>query len=178
MPQAVTHILIVIVLVSLIRDYFIKDKKKFPLHYVLIAGLGGLLPDIDIALFWILHFFGYSFDSVHRTFTHTLFFPLVFLLLGFIFWRVRIRGLGKHHLKLHTIFLMIGLGVFIHLILDVTLSGGVRPLYPFIFAGYGLNLVSLLPEPLEKIALPCLDAALLVLWLVYLEVKHKISEFV
>jgi membrane-bound metal-dependent hydrolase YbcI (DUF457 family) len=73
---------------------------------------------------------------------------------------------------------MIALGTFIHLVLDITLAGGIRPLYPLLTIGYGLNLVGYLPEPLSKIAIPCLDAALLVLWLIYLEIKHKISDFV
>jgi len=49
MPQAVTHILAPILLVSIFRDFCLrkKDKKHFSLHYVLIAGLGGILPDID-----------------------------------------------------------------------------------------------------------------------------------
>tara|TARA_Y100000310_G_scaffold345426_1_gene464826 strand:+ start:6318 stop:6482 length:165 start_codon:yes stop_codon:yes gene_type:complete len=52
MPQAVTHILIPILLVSLLRDLFVKRGKKFSSHYILIAGLGGVLPDIDIAFFF------------------------------------------------------------------------------------------------------------------------------
>ena len=47
MPQAAAHILITIILIALIRDFYIRKKKKFPLHYVLIAGLGGILPDLD-----------------------------------------------------------------------------------------------------------------------------------
>ena len=74
--------------------------------------------------------------------------------------------------------MLIFLGTFIHLILDITLSGMIRPLYPFITIGYGINLVSYLPNPLDRIALPCLDAALLVLWLIYLEIRHKLSEFI
>ena len=45
MPEAVTHILIPILLVALFRDFYWKKRNKgknnFPLHYVLIAGLGG-----------------------------------------------------------------------------------------------------------------------------------------
>ena len=56
MPQSVTHVLISIILLSLFRDYCVKNKKTFPLHYVLIGGLAGLLPDLDVALFMFLDF--------------------------------------------------------------------------------------------------------------------------
>ena len=48
MPYAVTHVLVAIILAEIIRDYIVKDKKKFPLHYILIAGIAGLLPDVDV----------------------------------------------------------------------------------------------------------------------------------
>jgi len=71
MPQAVTHILIVLIIASLIRDFYIKkkDKRKFPLHYVLITGLAGLISDIDIGLYLIFNWFNPSFNlAEHRIF--------------------------------------------------------------------------------------------------------------
>jgi len=177
MPQAVTHILVALILVELFRDYFIKDKKKFPLHYVLIAGIAGLLPDIDIIAYWLLYFFGFSLDEVHRTFTHTLFFPLLFLVLALITTKVKAGITSKHHLKLNIVFIMIAIGSFIHLILDSIFAGTIMPFYPFSYSSFGLNLVSLLPETLANLAMPSLDAAILVLWLIHEEYKHKISRF-
>ncbi|MEK6892743.1 MAG: metal-dependent hydrolase, partial [Nanoarchaeota archaeon] len=81
MPQAVTHVLASAIAASVIRDKNKKDKKKFPLHYVLISGLAGLLPDLDVIAFWVLYFFGFTIDEVHRSFTHTIFIPLIFLAL-------------------------------------------------------------------------------------------------
>ena len=52
MPYAVTHVIFALVIADVIRDYVVRDKKKFPLHYVLIAGIAGLLPDIDILFDW------------------------------------------------------------------------------------------------------------------------------
>jgi len=144
----------------------------------LIAGLGGVLPDLDIAVYWILHWFGFTLSEVHRTFTHNIFVPFSFLILFFIFRGVKIRELGKHKLKLNIIFLMLSLGTFTHLVLDAVLSGSVMWLYPFYFTKTGLNLVGMLEYPLDRLALPCLDAALLVLWIVYLEWKHKITDFI
>ncbi len=176
MANAVFHIIFALFIAELLREFI--GKKKFPVMYVFIAGLAGILPDLDVVLFWIMYFFGYALDQVHRTFTHTLFLPIVFLILVAISWGFKTRGLGKHHLKLHGIFLMIALGSFIHLFLDFVLSGEIMPLYPFVTCSVGLNLISLLPYALEQIALPCLDAGIFILWLVWLEYKHKISSFI
>jgi len=190
MPQAVTHVLIALIIVELIRDYFIKDKKKFPLHYVLIAGIAGLLPDIDIALYWILHWFGFTLQEVHRTFSHNLFVPVAFLLLAGLTLKLKSRKLkskelkkefgklGKHHLKIYMIFLMIFIGSFIHLLLDFLLSGNIMPFYPVSTYSIGLNFVDKLPIPLSGLAIPTLDAILLVLWLIHEEFRHKISSFI
>lgn len=176
MPQAATHILIALIVGSLIRDFY--TKKKFPLHYILILGIAGLLPDIDVAVYWVLHWFGFTLSKVHRPFTHNLFFPLVFVLLSVLTLKLKNKELGKHHLKIHTIFLMISLGIFIHLSLDMILAGKIMPLYPFLDFSIGMNIESLLPYPLNDIFFPCLDAALLVLWIIYIEWKHKISDFI
>ena len=184
MPQAVAHILVPLVLVSLFRDYLVKkrikkNKKKFPLIYALIAGLAGIIPDLDIAAFWILYFFEFTFEGVHRTFMHTLFIPLIFILLASIFYNLKNpKYLEKNKLKLWIIFLMISLGSFIHLILDATFQGTINPLYPILDFRIGLNLLRYLPDTLERLAAPSIDAALLIIWLVYLEWKHKISSFI
>lgn len=178
MPQAVTHVLAAIIIAEIIRDYVVKDKKKFPLHYVLIAGVAGLLPDIDIIAYWVLYWFGFTLNEVHRTFSHNLFVPLVFLIIAGITWRFKNKELGKHHLKLHNILLMISLGVLVHLALDATIGGYIMPFYPFSTFAVGLNLVSALPPILQQLALPTLDAILLILWLVHEEFRHKISSFI
>lgn len=178
MPSATTHIIITLIIGSLIRDYFIKDKKKFPLHYILILGLGALLPDLDVAVYWILYWWGFAFDNVHRIFTHNLIFPLILFIIAGISWKWKIKEFGKHHLKLHNILIMLGFGVLIHLILDATLAGFIMPFYPFSNLLVGMSFVGVLPYALQQIFFPCLDAALIVLWLVYLEWKHKISDFI
>jgi membrane-bound metal-dependent hydrolase YbcI (DUF457 family) len=177
MPQAVTHFLIPVILLELFREFFVKNKKAFPIHYVFIAGLAGLLPDFDVAAYYILSFFGFTIQEVHRTFSHTLFVPLLFLLLGLFFWKFKNKELGEHHLKLKNIFFVIAFGTFIHLLLDVTISGVVMPLYPLSTFAFGLNLITLFPPAWQSTILPTLDAILLILWMIYLETKHKISKF-
>ena len=178
MPQAATHLIIALIIGGLIRDYLIKDKKKFPLHYVLILGLAGILPDLDIAVYWVLHWFGFTISEVHRTFTHNLFVPLIFLALAGISWKWKNKSLGKHKLKIHTIFWIIALGILIHLALDASIAGKIMPFYPVSYYSIGNTYIESLPMPLSKIFFPSLDAALIILWLIYLEWKHKISDFI
>lgn len=180
MPQAAAHIIIPLLLMSLVRDYFINrnGRKSFPLHYVLIAGISGIIPDLDVLAYWVLYFFGFAFSEVHRTFMHTLFVPIIFLLLSLATMKTKVKTLGKHKLKLNIIFLMMALGSFIHLVLDVIFQGSIMPLYPFSYIRVGLDLFGYLPTPLANIAAPSLDAGIIILYLIYLEWRHKISDFV
>jgi membrane-bound metal-dependent hydrolase YbcI (DUF457 family) len=178
MPQAVTHFLIPVILLELFRDFFVKDKKAFPVHYVFIGGLAGLLPDLDIAVYYILSFFGFTIQEVHRTFSHNLFVPLTFVILGFLSYSFKNKELGRHHLKLKNIFFVIAFGIFIHLVLDTLVLGRIMPFYPLSTYGIGLDLLNHVPVPWQSTIMPSLEAVLLVAWMVYLEMKHKISEFV
>ena len=180
MPTAVTHILLPILLVALFRDFYIRkrDKRKFPLHYVLLAGLGGILPDIDFVLVWIYGFLGFSTDGIHRTITHSFIFPLVFLILFMALIKIKYPQLGRHKLTLSKISLMLFIGIVIHLSLDASLSGPLSIFYPFLDIGIGSNIFYLLPTSLQGLFFATLDGILLVLWLIYLEVKHKISDFI
>jgi|SRR3989344_3199084 len=175
MPHAVTHVLVPLVLVDLYRNYISSAKKRFHLHYVLIAGLAGLLPDVDVIVYWFLKaLMNISVADVHRTFTHTLFFPLLFLILGILSIDNNIT-IYKDKLKLDWVFYMISIGTFIHLVLDFTLAGTIKPFYPFSYYEIGLNLIK---NNLEGTLLPGIDAVLLFVWLAHLELKHKISDYI
>lgn len=177
MPHAVTHVLVALVVADIIRDYIVKDKKRFPLHYVLIAGVAGLLPDIDVVVYWFLNIFlNIPLAEVHRTFSHTLFVPLLFFVLGVIFLGRKINFLAKRRMTISGAFVMAGLGTFIHLVLDSTLAGTIRPFYPLADFVFGINLIPY--NALGSTLMPGLDAILLVVWLVHEEIKHKISDFI
>jgi membrane-bound metal-dependent hydrolase YbcI (DUF457 family) len=178
MPHAIFHILIAIFIADFIRIYIVKDKKKFPFHYVFIAGIAGVLPDVDVIVFWVLYFFNFSLEEVHRTFTHTLLFPLIAIICAGATWNLKDKTVGKRHMRWHIIFLMIALGLIIHLVLDATVEGKIVPLYPFSNFSIGLNLVSYLPFALRGLLEPSLDAGIFILWLFWLEYKHKISYFI
>ncbi|MBS3073912.1 metal-dependent hydrolase [Candidatus Pacearchaeota archaeon] len=178
MTQAVTHFLVAAIVVNLIRDFLIRDKKSFPLHLVLIGGIAGLLPDFDVAAYWLLNYAGFTITEVHRTFTHTLFVPLLFFLLSFIFWKAKSRKLSRAGLTWSNILLVLGIGTFIHLLLDGIVAGYIKPFYPVLNLSIGLNLMQYLPSHFQNAFLPSLDALLLMLWMIYIEVKHKISNFI
>ena len=183
MTQAVTHILVPLILVAVFRDFYLRknSREKFPLHYVFIAGISGVIPDLDIAAFLLLRFFGFTFWEVHKTYLHSIFFPLIFFMLFVILYPVnlksRICNIGKHQLKLSIIFLMASTGILSHLILDSIFGMPLNFLYPFELT-LGLNLISYLPQDLKDLAMPVLDAALLIIYLIYLETKHKISDYI
>jgi membrane-bound metal-dependent hydrolase YbcI (DUF457 family) len=182
MPLTATHIFFPLIVLSIIRDYFIKysNKRKFPLHYVLIGGVAGILPDLDVAAFWILTFFGFSYGEVHRTFLHSLFIPVIFLLLGMVFFALRknISEFGRHKLKISIIFFVIAFGNLFHLLLDWLFQSKIMPFYPISSYASGLDLFGYLPLKLGEIVTPCLDGLLIIIWLIYIEWKHKISDFI
>lgn len=168
MPFAVTHVLLTIIFVDLYRDYIAKYKKYFTLHTVFIAGIAGLLPDIDIPLNWFLGFF--SSGLAHGTITHTPLFGLIFLIPGLILWH------KKNH-KAAMYFFVICFGILLHISLDFlfrTDAYGIIFFYPFSNATYGLNLL----KNFSPIFFAGIDAIILLLWLWHEEVKHKISDFI
>lgn len=179
MPYTATHILIVIILVELFREYVIKNNKKFPRYYILIAAIGAIIPDFDVLVYYVTYFFGASLEQVHRTFLHTLFIPLILFSVGLFayFNKLKNSKLGKLHMHLPTIFFLFAFGSFIHLILDALVSGKIIPFYPFLEYSIGINLIKIFPEEWEWIILPSLDTLMLIFWLFWMEFKLKISDY-
>ena len=169
MPFAVTHVLLTIIVVELIRDHFIKDNENFPLYLVLVGGIAGLFPDVDFIVFWFLHaFFNFSLGSVHQMITHSVLWPGAFLV-------ATIGAYISKHKKLTYWLLVIAIGLTMHLILDI-LCGYIPALAPFFHNEVGFNF---LPNTeLGRSAALGVDALLLLCWLIYLEWRHKISKFI
>ncbi|MDP4039710.1 MAG: metal-dependent hydrolase [Candidatus Pacearchaeota archaeon] len=187
MPQAVTHILVPIILLSLFKDYYDSRKrnkrknKKFSLHYVFLAGIGGVLPDIDIIFSLIKRIFTENSWWLHKTFTHSIFFPILLFLL-FVALKptnpqAKICNIGKHNLSLSIIFLMLSLGTLTHISLDAFFGNQAFFLYPFSSYDFGMGYITSLPIDYGLI-MATLDGILLVIWITYLQVKHKISDFI
>ncbi|MFH0752126.1 MAG: metal-dependent hydrolase [archaeon] len=167
MVNAVAHILVPIILLDIYRNYI--AKKKFPLFYVVLAGFGGILPDIDVAVYWILHtLFGTPLSEVHRTITHTLFIPLLLIIIALIAY--------KFSKKFAWGTLAITFGYLIHLPLDFVFIGTIMPFYPISIARYGLNLIP--GTEIGSTIVVGIDAILLTLWIIYDFSKHNIKDFI
>lgn len=176
MPFAVTHVILTIIAVDLYRDYFMKNHKRYlTLHTVFLAGVGGILPDLDYAVDWVArHFFDYVSPLLqHGGALHTPIMALPFLLIGWHFWRKE-----KH--KVATIFFALTFGILFHILLDYAIRGagsrGLMFFWPFSTATYSLYL---LPNPGgNNVSLAMLDGVILLLWLWHEEWKHKISDYI
>jgi len=174
MPYAVTHVLTAVILVDLYRDYVTKYKKYFTLHTVFLAGVAGILPDIDVILGMIADIIGYKMPWLfqHGGITHTPLFGLLFLIPAYYFHRK-----GQH--KIAVYFHVIMFGVLLHIFLDYFLGGGryegIMLFWPFATTAFKLHL-------LDYIALSqipsSLDAIYLLLWLWHEEAKHRIRDFI
>lgn len=170
MPLAVTHVLVSIIPVSLWRDYVTKHKKYFPLLTVLVAGIAGLLPDIDVPISWLLGKLGLVTGLLaHRGITHTPLFGLIFLIPGLILWY------NKKH-KWAVLCFVITFGILLHIALDVLVSSEIGSMlfWPLSNHNYSSHF---LPKTFAGTFYPSLDALLLLAWLVHEEVKHKIKDF-
>lgn len=173
MPLAVTHVLLTIILVDLYRDYITKHKRLFSLHTVLIAGIAGLLPDIDVPLRMMYQLFKAEIPILlqHGMLTHTPLFALIFLIPALILWKQ-----GKH--KPAVVFFVITFGAMFHLFLDWLIGGGAYegimwffPLSTHTFKLHILRNVGLSDWPMA------LDAVILIGWLWHENIKHKIKDF-
>lgn len=167
MSNPTTHLLVPLILADIYRDYF--AKKKFSLFYMLVAGIAGLFPDIDVAIWWVLRLFTETpMSAVHRQFTHTIFIPLAFLLVAFL-WR--------QNRKAMLLFGMAAFGIFTHLALDVLFSGSIMPFYPLSRLSVGLNIIPMLGIDTFVFA-AVFDGMILVAWLVHEYAKRKIRDFI
>ena len=174
MPYAVAHVILTIVIADIYRDYI--AKKRFPMIYVLIAGIAGLLPDMDIPASWVFNLvFGTNFNF-HRVYTHSLFYAIVFFLISMLFLFIRkekykIIKFVLHKQAIVIFFLAMSFGWFMHIALDCTLAAD----------GY-LNLIPTIPlkfcpNPFSNEALVGFDAIILVLWLVHEQYRHDIKDY-
>ncbi len=165
MPYAVTHMLIPMLILDLLRHKLPKIKKELPNRYVLFAGLGGLIPDIDIPI--SLLFPGLL---VHRGITHTVWIPFVFLTIFLIFYSLRKHNLAK-------IFLMISIGTAFHVLLDFVTAGSIQLFYPLSQSYFEVNSIStLLPNFQVPFVYAGMDAILFFVWIFRMSIKRKVRD--
>lgn len=155
MALAVTHVILTIVIVSLYRHYL--AEPKFSRWYVLLAGVAGLLPDLDYPL-------SYLFPNL---FFHGMFHMIwVVLILLIALLIVRLLKLPrKYSLTLG----ILAFGFAFHLLLDCT-SGGYEYFLPF-------SAMRFCPNFVPTKFWPAADSIILILWLTHEYYANKIKDF-
>lgn len=167
MPLAVTHVLSTIIVLDIFRDYILKNKKLIPLNYLFLGGVAGLLPDIDIFMFWIASLFTSSALWVHGTITHIFLIPLIIAIIGYLTF--------KKNKKIGILLYIISFGYAFHVLLDFIFYGtNLSPFWPFFITPFK-GIVSYINFPRLEMGL---DAIILLGWLWHEEVKHKIKDFI
>jgi membrane-bound metal-dependent hydrolase YbcI (DUF457 family) len=179
MPNPTTHILIAIILIELFRDLFIKNNRSFPRYYILIAAIGSIIPDLDYVAYYLLFPFGYSISEIHRTFFHSIFIPVILLVIGIILFKFHVKSnwTRKKHIKLSTAFFILAFGCILHLILDGCFGGTILLFYPILTTQFGLNLLSNLPMQIQGSITGVIDFILLAFWIIWMEFRLKISNY-
>ncbi|HLC97277.1 MAG TPA: metal-dependent hydrolase [Candidatus Nanoarchaeia archaeon] len=163
MPYAVTHVLITILILDLFRHY-VFGKEKFPRYLVVLGGIAGLAPDIDIPLGWFYTLITGTPINLHGLFTHSFIFPLLFLLAAsLLYW--------KGNKQWAAISLVIAAGWFLHPILDCSFGGYKNLFWPLPWA------TSFCPEWGISAQYASIDAILLVVWMVHEEVHKRIKDY-
>lgn len=162
------------------RAYEIIRKKKLTQYGWFFLLLGAILPDIDHIVDWI---FGLQ---IHRTFTHSLLFLLVIMILfaGVLTLLSLVRSLSKKEIK--ELVLALGCGMGIHLFLDmVTFGVGVPLLWPslwYVSLWQGVQYIFAMTNVFINLELLQFDVKMMILdmglgaaWIFYLMLRKKIK---
>jgi len=170
MPYTTTHVLVAIIAIELFREYFFKNNRKFPRYYILLAAIAGVFPDLE-------YLFRLNYHD--RLFFHSLFIPLIFLVLGLLAMKFEIghKGLRRRHMNLSFIFYIFAVGSLIHIGLDSIFVDTLMPFYPFSNYEFGLELVNRFSENFRELVLPILDALLFFFWIFWLQFKLKVDDY-
>ncbi len=175
MPNSVTHVLLTVLFADLYRDYVTKHRRYFTMNTIFLAGIAGLLPDIDIPLGWLFNLLSLGpIPSLlqHGGITHTPFFGLIFLIPAIV-----LLNRKKHRESAY--FFAISFGILFHIFLDYLLGGGnfagIMFFWPVSDVQFKIHLLS----GLGLTDVPqALDAFILLAWLYHEEIKHKIKDFI
>ncbi|HIH10706.1 TPA: metal-dependent hydrolase [Candidatus Woesearchaeota archaeon] len=165
MAYAVTHVLIPLIILDLLRHYLL-GKKKFPRYLIIVGGIAGLVPDIDLPLGGLINLLAGTELRLHGLFTHSVLFVIIFALVGFLcYW--------WNNQKWAKIFLVICFGWLMHIFLDCLFRESVTRLlfWPLQWGDLFCASWNLYPYALG------IDAILLVLWLVHEEIHHYIKDY-
>ncbi len=167
MALAVTHVIITIVVLDFFRHY-VFSKRNFPRYLLVIGGIAGLLPDLDMLVNWTYRFFGQTDFNFHGLYTHSIIFPILFLVFALILHYF--NRFNKEALSWAKIFYVLSAGIFLHLLLDCFYGG-----YPSLFWPFGL--AAFCPQWGLGSYASGIDALILIAWLVHEEIHKKIKDY-
>jgi len=102
------------------KGYELISKKKLSRLAWGLLLLGGILPDIDLILDWIIG------TEIHRSITHSLFFMILVPAVLYLIFK-----LLKTKVKAGQITMLLGAGIAMHIILDMFFWPGVVLLWPY-----------------------------------------------
>ncbi|MBT3583171.1 metal-dependent hydrolase [Candidatus Woesearchaeota archaeon] len=174
---ATTHVIIPLVIADLIRDYFLKHKHRrlIPRRYIFFVGVGGILPDIDIALAYLFNFLSIELPRLlrHGRITHSIFLVLALLIASAFLWSGTKFSKGpskKEHHSWFLISILVAIGVLAHILLD-GFAGDTTPYYPLSQA------VAFGAQRINQQLMISIDAVILLAWLFHEEWHHNIKKF-
>jgi membrane-bound metal-dependent hydrolase YbcI (DUF457 family) len=162
MALAVTHVILTIFVLDMIRHH-VFNEKSFPRYLLLVGGIAGLLPDVDILVGW---FYGIVYQtnvSFHGGITHTLVIPILVLAAAIALHK-------SENMKWAKIFYVIYFGLFFHMLLDCSFGNPIALLWPALSTSF-CPLSPLLNYTAE------IDAIILLLWLLHEELHKKIKDY-
>lgn len=171
MAYTITHTLVPIVAVDLIRDHLLPKKFRHFItnKHLFVAGLAGALTDLDVFLVWTWNWLhSEAFTMSHRVIFHNLFIPILFALLGIYFWKKE-----KHKLSVYMFMIFAGTGL--HILIDILTFGYVWPFFPLSMWDAGLHILDKFRLGMVYIAM--IDAAIFLSWLWHEEKHHYIRNF-
>ena len=164
MAFAVMHVLGAIIILEIVRHYII-GPKKFPKYLVVIGGIAGLLPDIDIPLGWVYFWVSGVHVDLHATsISHSLIWVVLFVSLGLLFRCIADK-------RWSYIAYVIAAGWAIHIGFDWFYGE-----YKLIFWPFATS-QSFFPTWEIWRYSESIDAILLVLWLVHEEIHKRIKDY-
>lgn len=151
-----------------------KVKKLDNYYFTYSIVVGSILPDFDFIPLMVVYLFDSSFaKTLHRSFSHSLFLPLLLLLFSSVFY------FHRRSIQIGRVLSGLSIGITSHIILDILFwFDSVNILWPLNMFGYQTT-VSLwskliIPDAINSLAGPALEfLAYAALYFYYLRLADK-----
>jgi len=188
MPYAVTHILVPVIFLELLRDNSPKISRFFTRKHTFLVGLAGALPDMDVPIYAAFKSVGVKItmtpliqNVLFENFWLTISFSAFFLLFYYLVPKLKVSKkaiiISK---KFGKIFLVLFIAWSIHIILDAYLTGEAMPFYPLSTEIINYDIIGRIASAtgIEKLTiLVSIDALLIFFWLWHEEAHHYIKDY-